>query len=166
MKWGTAVLLLLVSYLFASSGAHPADASRDALAFLQSNAHQYNKEWADALGADKIGMRKYVIAYLKKGSKRDHSPEEAARIQREHMENITKLAEEGKLILAGPFMDDGDIRGIFVFDVEDLDKAREWTATDPAIQAGRLEMELHPWYGSASLRLTPSIHKIISQQKP
>jgi uncharacterized protein YciI len=50
-----------------------------------------------------------------------------------------------KLVVAGPFGDDGRLRGIFVFRVDSLDEARNLTQTDPAVQAGRLALELHPW---------------------
>ena len=62
-------------------------------------------------------------------------------------------------------MDRGDIRGIYIFDVDSIEKARELTATDPAIQAGRLEMELHLWYGSAALRRVNAIHERIARTR-
>ena len=66
-------------------------------------------------------------------------------IQKGHMANINRLAEMKKLIVAGPFGDDGRLRGIFVFRVGSLEEAKALTATDPAVQAGRLAMELHTW---------------------
>lgn len=66
-------------------------------------------------------------------------------IQKGHMANINRLAEMKKLIAAGPFGDDGQLRGIFVFRVGSLDEAKTLTATDPAVQAGRLVMDIHPW---------------------
>jgi len=50
-----------------------------------------------------------------------------------------------KLIVAGPFGDEGTLRGIFVFRVSSIEEARLLTETDPAIKAGRLALELHPW---------------------
>ena len=47
-------------------------------------------------------------------------------------------------MLAGPFADDGVLRGIYVFDVATVAEAEALTKTDPAIQAGQLVMELHP----------------------
>jgi uncharacterized protein YciI len=75
-----------------------------------------------------------------------------------HLKNIQRLAKEGKLIVAGPFMDDQKIEGIFIFNVESIEEAKTLTATDPAVKAGTLEMELHPWYGSAALVEIPSLH--------
>jgi hypothetical protein len=76
------------------------------------------------------------------------------------------MAEDGDLVLAGPFLDKGELRGIYIFDVPTVEEARQLTATDPAIQAGRLEMELRPWYGSAALRKVNEIHAQIAEVNP
>jgi len=124
----------------------------------------YSEELAYELGADEYGMRQYVFAYLKKGPNRDLDSLEAAQLQRAHLDNISKLAREGKLVLAGPFMDNTEIRGIYVFAVESLEEAEKIALTDPAIEAGSLEMELHPWYGSAALMMVNDWHKKISKE--
>ena len=126
----------------------------------------YDAELADELGADTYGMRQYVIAFLKEGPNRIQDSTRAAELQRGHLDNIRRLASEGKLVLAGPFMDSGEVRGLFVFDVGSVEEARELTETDPAIEAGRLEMELRPWYGSAALMEVNNIHSKISQTNP
>ncbi len=125
----------------------------------------FDQELANKLGADEYGMHKYVMAFLKKGPNRDRSKEEADKLQRAHLDNIGKLAEAGKLVLAGPFLDDGDIRGIYIFDVETVEEAQKLTETDPAIQAGSLIMELHPWYGSAAVMQINEVHKKVSKTK-
>ena len=116
-------------------------------------------------GADPYGMRKYIFCYLKKGPNRKQDSATAARLQQGHMENIGKLAEAGKLILAGPFLDTGEIRGIFIFNCKTLEEARALTQTDPAVQAGRLTMELHEWYGSAALMMVNEQHKKLESKK-
>lgn len=119
----------------------------------------YDSSFAQKLGADEYGMRKYVLAYLKRGPNRNQDSLTAANLQKAHLENIVRMAEAGKLVLAGPFMDDGEVRGIYIFNVATIEEAQALTATDPAIQAGRLSMELHPWYGSATLPLITPLHK-------
>jgi len=126
----------------------------------------YDARLADELGADDYGMRSYVMAFLKAGPNRDQDQQTAMELQRAHMDNINRLAEEGSLILAGPFLGDGQLRGIYIFNVESIEEARELTASDPAVQAGRLEMELHSWYGSAALLKVNDIHRQISKQMP
>ncbi|MCB0736127.1 MAG: hypothetical protein KDC92_01345 [Bacteroidetes bacterium] len=118
---------------------------------------------AQELKADKYGMGQYVMAFLKAGPNRNRTAEEAAELQKQHMANIGRLAKEGKLVLAGPFIDNGELRGIYIFDVTTIEEAAELTATDPAIQAGSLVMELHPWYGSAALRKVNQIHSQIAE---
>lgn len=61
-------------------------------------------------------------------------------------------------------MDDTDLRGIFIFNVESVEEAKKLTETDPAIKAGVLIMELHPWFGSAALVETPRIHRTIEKK--
>jgi len=120
---------------------------------------------AKQLGADAYGMKQYVMAFLKAGPNRDRDSATAARLQRAHLDNIFRLADEGKLVLAGPFLDKGVIRGIYVFNVTTVEEAAELTSTDPAIQAGSLVMELHPWYGSAGLMQINEISKRIEKEQ-
>lgn len=134
-------------------------------AFTQSSVRneQYDSILAKKLGADEYGMKTYYFVYLKAGLKRDQNKEEADRIQRAHMDNIGRLANEGKLIIAGPFLDKGDVRGIYIFNVSSLEEAEQLTNTDPAVISGRLIMEIHPWYGSAGLMMIPELHKKVAK---
>ena len=130
-----------------------------------ANTPSYDSIKAAKAGADAYGMRPYVMAFLKRGPNRDRSPEEAQELQNAHMKNIGRMAEEGKLVLAGPFMGDGELRGIYIFKVETVEEAEALTRTDPAIQAGSLVMELMPWYGSAALVEVNDLHPTYSQQE-
>jgi uncharacterized protein YciI len=86
------------------------------------------------------------LAFLTRGDKwtPEKTPATEA-IQKAHLENIKKLADMKKLVVAGPFGDNGRLRGIFVFKVDSIDEARSLAATDPAVQAGRLALQIHPW---------------------
>lgn len=123
----------------------------------------YDSVAAAQYGADDYGMRKYVMAFLKKGPNRDLDSTKAAELQAAHMANIGRLAEEGKLALAGPFFGDGDLRGIYIFAVETIEEAEALTNSDPAIQEGSLVMELQEWYGSAALMAVNDIHTRIGK---
>ncbi len=126
---------------------------------------EYDPELAQKLGADDYGMKMYVMALLKAGPNRDQSPEQAAELQKAHMDNIKRMAEEGVLVLAGPFgKNDQGLRGIYVFDVSTVEEAKALTETDPAIQAGRLKMELIPWYGTAVLMQATELSKSIAKK--
>lgn len=93
-----------------------------------------------------IKMTTAYLAFLVRGSK--WTPEKTPateELQKAHLANIVRLAELKKLVVAGPFGDDGQLRGIFVFRVDSLAEAKALTETDPAVQAGRLALDLHPW---------------------
>src|SRR5215469_4334917 len=123
----------------------------------------FDEELARKLGADDYGMKKYVMAFLKAGPTKV-SGEEAEKLQNDHLKNIIRLADEGKLAVAGPFLDHGDVRGIFIFNVETVEEARKLTESDPAVQRGTLQFELRPWYGSAALMEISQIHKTIEKK--
>jgi uncharacterized protein YciI len=123
----------------------------------------FDSTLASQLGADRYGMRKYVMAFLKSDPNRDWTKEQADSLQRAHMDNIIRMADEGKLVVAGPFFDGGDVRGIYIFAVESLAEAEVLTNSDPAIQAGSLEMELREWYGSAALMQVNGMHRRIQK---
>jgi len=124
----------------------------------------YDPIAAKRYGADEIGMKKYVMAFLKAGPNRDQDSATAAKIQEAHMANIRRMADEGLLVLAGPFFSDGELRGIYLFNVTTLDSAKALTNTDPAVQSGRLVMDLQEWYGSAALMAVDSIHRRIAKK--
>ncbi len=124
----------------------------------------YDPQLAAEIGADDYGMRRYVMAFLKRGPNRPESPEASAALMRAHLDNITRLAEAGSLVVAGPFLGDGEVRGIYIFNVETIEEARALTETDPAIQAGSLEMELRPWYGAAALQQLNDLYPRTTKQ--
>lgn len=158
------LLLFLAVVVWAGTGCSSDSSQRTTRTTGQtSEVPAYDSLLAAELGADERGMRRYVLALLKAGPNRDQDSTEAARLQQAHMANIRRMAEAGHLILAGPFLDEGSLQGLYLFDVPTVDSARVLTATDPAIQAGRLTMELHPWYGSAALMEVSRIHERIAK---
>ena len=91
-------------------------------------------------------MKQFLFVMLTKGSRRGEITDTVVlnKIQEGHMQNITSLAAQGKLIVAGPFGDESDWRGIFIFDVPTKEEVETLLKTDPAIAAGRLGYEIHP----------------------
>lgn len=127
----------------------------------------YDAQLAAKLGGDENGMRNYVFVILKTGPN-DANFKDQARTDlfAGHMANIGRLADLGKLAVAGPFgKNDNNYRGIFILAVSTVSEAQKLVQTDPAVKAGVLVAELTPWYGSASLMATPEIHKQITKAK-
>ena len=125
----------------------------------------YDSAMAVQLGADDYGMKPYVMAFLKRGPNRDHDADTATALQKAHLDNIIRMADAGQLVVAGPFLDDGEVRGIYIFDVATVEEAKALTETDPAVQAGRLSMDLHPWYGPAALTLMSPLSKRLEKKR-
>ena len=90
----------------------------------------------------------FYFGFLKKGPNRkdgDDKDPQIQELQKAHIANIVRLADLKKIVVAGPFGDDGELRGIFVFRVGSLKEAQDLAATDPMIKIDRLRIELHPW---------------------
>jgi len=86
------------------------------------------------------------FGFLKKGDKwTPEVTEETKKIQAGHMAHLEASGKSGKLVIAGPLSDNGDIRGILVYKTATIDEARAIASADPAVKAGRLKVELHPW---------------------
>ena len=109
-------------------------------------------------GADERGMRQYVLVVLKPGPTR--VPEGPARQEmfKGHFANMTRLSNEGKLVVAGPLDGVDGWRGLFIFAVADIEEAKKLVATDPVIINGEMIAEYHAHYGSAALMLIPELH--------
>ena len=150
--------LIIVPLLF--TGCHNKRTSGSS----ESKDTGYDSIMAKELGADPYGMKSYVIAFLYRGPNRETDSLKAAGLQKAHLENIVRLSEKGFMVLAGPFISDGDLRGIYIFDTDNIATADSLTRTDPAIQSGHLRMELMLWYGSAAINLIPDLQKRITER--
>lgn len=127
----------------------------------------YNTQLADSLGADEYGMKTYIMAILKTGPSKETDNEKLNSYFKGHMENITKMAADGKLVVAGPFGKNTEgLRGIFILDVKTVEEAIQLVQNDPAISNGVFMVEFHPWYGSAALPVYLDVHKRISKINP
>ena len=91
------------------------------------------------------GLKAYTFVMLIKGDIRDQSTEETEKIQQAHLKYMEEMAEKHGLNVAGPFLDDGYWRGILIYDETDIDLVRTLVENDPAVKAGRLKYEIHPW---------------------
>jgi len=126
-------------------------------------AQTLNENQKSDLKKDKYGMSPYVFGLLSNGNHRISNKDSLKILQNQHLKNILKLEKEGKIIVAGPFYNTESVRGIFVYNTDSINLAREWAYSDPMIQSGHLKIELYPWYSSAVLQLVPSLHEEIEE---
>ena len=152
------VLASLLLFIVVSSQAQSTE---------KTKAPPYDANLAQKLGADERGMRMYVMCILKTGPKdADIKGQERTDIFAGHFANISKLADEGKLAIAGPFgKNDRTYRGLYIFAVPTIEEAEKLVVLDPAVKAGVFVPEMTLWYGSASLMATPEIHKKLETPK-
>lgn len=127
-------------------------------------AATYDAELAKSLGADERGMRPYVLVILKTGPNKMPAGPERGKMFQGHMANITRLAGEKKLAVAGPLDGVEGRRGIFILATPDIEVARAWVATDPVIISGEMVAEYHKLYGSAALMATTDLHNKITKK--
>lgn len=130
----------------------------------QSSRTAYDSTLAKKLGADEYGMKKYVMVFLKTGSATNVPKAKSDSAFAGHMQNINRLAESGKLVVAGPFFKNDKYRGIFILNADSIEEGKKLVETDPAVQAKLLDMDLLMWYGSAALSETLEIHKKIEKK--
>lgn len=128
---------------------------------------EYDSALAKTYGADDYGMKMYTLVILKTGPVTLNDKAKTDSLFIGHLNNIGRLADEGKLIVAGPLKkNDKAYRGIFILNVKTTEEANALLETDPAIKAKLLEAELYGWYGSAALPAYLDIHKKIEKIKP
>src|SRR4051812_42372031 len=111
------------------------------LANAQSANPNYDKALADSLGANDYGMKAYVLVILKSGSNTSLSKAASDSLFSGHIQNIIRLASEGKLVVSGPMKkNDRAYRGIFILNVAEIEAAKALLAADPAISGNLLEV--------------------------
>ncbi len=124
---------------------------------------EYDEALARRLGADERGMRGYVLVILKTGPNKVPAGKERDEMFAGHFANITRLAKEGKLAVAGPLDGVDGWRGLFIFAVSVIEEAKKLTETDPVIIKGEMVAEYHKYYGSAGLMMMNEIHGKIAR---
>ncbi len=135
-------------------------------AVAQKENAAYDKALADSLGADDYGMKPYVLVILKTGSNQTENKMLRDSLFRGHMQNINRLASNGKLVVAGPLQKNNkDYRGIFIFNVATIQEAETLVMEDPAVREKIFDVEFYQWYGSAALAQYLKYHDRIEKKK-
>ena len=132
-----------------------------AIIFTIAGIHAQNKTAVKGKPKLENQIRQYWFVMLTKGNNRTQDSATAAKIQEAHLANINRLYYEGKIKVAGPFGDDGDWLGIFIFDCSTKEEVEQLLKTDPAIAAERLAYDIHPWWTAATGSFVPGKPKQI-----
>lgn len=152
-----AVLALGFASAGAAAAAKPPEATEPP---ATAPAPAFDAELARRHGADERGMRRFVLVVLKTGPTPVPEGEARTAMFAGHFANMERLAKQGKLAVAGPFMqNDTGWRGLFIFAVDSVEEAMALAETDPVIVNGEMVAEYHPWYGSAALMATNDLHQ-------
>jgi uncharacterized protein YciI len=131
----------------------------------QVSPQVYDSTLAKELGADEYGMKSYIFVLLLPGSNNLEKGPGRDSIFRGHLKNIGRLADSGKLVIAGPFEDNPkSYRGIFILNVKTISEAKEMLQTDPAVREKLLNPEFYEWYGSAALGEYLKVQKSITKK--
>ncbi len=110
-------------------------------------------DFVDEITKDTMLMQQYFIAFLKRGPNRSQNKAEANSLQALHMEHLGRMYNEGYADISGPFGDDGDIRGITIYNTPTLEIADSLANMDPMVKSGRLVIEIHPWWAAKGFPL-------------
>ncbi len=110
-------------------------------------------DYVDGQTGDTILMQQYFIAFLKSGPSRSQSKEEADSLQKLHLAHLGRMYEAGFADISGPFGDDGEIRGITIYNVPTQKMADSLANMDPMVKSGRLIIEIHPWWAAKGFSL-------------
>jgi uncharacterized protein YciI len=118
-------------------------------ALSASAQHSFDVSFADST----FHMKPYWFVLYTRGDAAPLDSAAAADMQRAHLEHQGELMRRGLLQVMGPFADDGDWRGILVFDVDSKEEVAGYLRQDPFVQGGQLNYEIHPWYGAVGTTL-------------
>jgi uncharacterized protein YciI len=102
---------------------------------------------------EKYEMKTYYLVFLKKGPNRTQDSVTVQKLQEQHIAHLDKMASEGKMDICGPLMDNIDIRGICIYNVTTKEEAEKLANEDPMVKAGRLMVEVHPFYSAKGVSL-------------
>jgi uncharacterized protein len=88
------------------------------------------------------------------------------RIQREHLAYQESLRADGHIVTNGPVLDQPDesMRGLAFYRTGSLDETRRLAEQDPAVQAGRLAVDVMTWWCRPGTMIRPG--KSISVPDP
>lgn len=110
-------------------------------------------DYVDEETGDTVIMQQYYMAFLKRGPNQTQNKQETDSLQILHLEHLGRMYELGYADISGPFGDDGDIRGITIYNTPNQQMADSLANLDPMVKVGRLTIEIHPWWAAKGFPL-------------
>jgi uncharacterized protein YciI len=105
-----------------------------------------------------VELEAYELVFLRRPpDAREYDEETLDRIQAEHLAYLGSLRAAGHIVTSGPVLEQPDesLRGLVFYRVGSLDEARRLAERDPAVQAGRLAVEVMAWWCPAGSMIRP-----------
>ncbi len=88
-------------------------------------------------------LKRYFVVFAVKNAKSEaahHNPE----MMKGHLEFLHAQNDAGKLMVAGPFVDEGKVGGIFIMEAASADQVKQILNGDPVVSSGFVDVEIHP----------------------
>lgn len=101
----------------------------------------------------KAESKKYWMVMLRSGVNSQQDPAAALLLQDAHMNTMRNLAKEGKLIVASPFTENGELQDVFIMECRDSLEVASLIQQDSAIVTGWLKAEIRPCWTARDISL-------------
>lgn len=90
-------------------------------------------------------LKTYFLGFLVKGERWDDTEgAEAEELMPLHLAFLRNQMENRRYVVAGPVTDGGRIAGVLIIQASSAQEAALIASQDPAVQARRLAVEIHP----------------------
>ena len=123
------------------------------IADLKSNGYEIFDYYDNDI-QDTVIMQKYFLAFLNTGPNRLQGEEEATEIQKGHRAHLGRMYELGYADISGPLeVSLGITQGITIYNVPNLSTADSLVRLDPAVQSGRLVVNIKPFWAGKGFAL-------------
>lgn len=73
-----------------------------------------------------------------------------------HLKHVMGLISSGKAAVAGPFVDDTRIAGVFVLNASSAEEARALEEADPLVKEGGFSIEILKWWAAKGIMKPPA----------
>ena len=90
-------------------------------------------------------LKTYFLGFLVKGERWDDTEgAEAAELMPKHLAFLRAQMENRRYVVAGPVLEEGRMAGVVIIQAKTPQEAADIASQDPAVQAKRLAVEIHP----------------------